>query len=141
MSVEEVAGHANRMAAAVRAAARDLDPEIAAIVNANPDYDSGVSNGYAFAFDSLPDGETTEPVGAPDPIECFANAERSCIERYADHWNYYVGNTSAWKSGWNPAAFAVHVKRTSKARRYGGIEAETLDAKGRVKSLRSIRQS
>ena len=98
---------------------------IAAIVNANPDFDFDPTSprwnqvGDVKADEDLPDDNTGSIV---------------------DWGQYFVGRHAAWSRGFNPAKFADHVEASAKARRYHGIEDLVLNAAGQVRSTKQRRR-
>lgn len=147
MSDDEVAATANRQQRAAIAALKGLDPEIAKIVRSDPDYDNDLSQGYYVVSSKIVDGvDTSRPVTgheshersaqSVDPVQCLEAATQSFFARFEGHSDYFVGDLQTWRKDFDPAAYARRLKRIRKAARYQGIEAECLDAAGRVRSPR-----
>ena len=73
-----------------------------------------------------------------EPEQNFRQATQSFLTRYALVNNQFVLDNAAWVRGFDPVAFERHVQRTTRARRYHGIEDTVLDAAGRVRSIRAL---
>ena len=119
-------------------AALDAD-EILQILKTDPDVFSDAKNGHCVGSNDIEADQESLPVGTSyDPLEGFKKATQSFLHRFASDNDLFVADNAAWVKGFDPVAFGRHVQRTSKARRYHGIEDIVFDQAGRVRSVRGL---
>ena len=119
-------------------AALDAD-EILQILKTDPDVFSDAKNGHCVGSNNIEADQESLLVGtSSDPLEGFNKATHSFLHRFASDNDLFVADNAAWVKGFDPVAFGRHVQRTSKARRYHGIEDIVFDQAGRVRSVRGL---
>jgi hypothetical protein len=115
----------------------EASTEILAILKEDPEVFSDMTNGHLSRSDDLTVDETTH-YNVETSNQTPSEQTASFVERFHLFHQQFVYDNATWVSGFNPESFERHTKRAAKNRRYHGIEAEVLDAAGRVKSVRHL---